>query len=303
MQPVRLLLSFSVSGKKEAVLGMEKAVHISNLKNLKYFNKEDYQRIYWGAEFCQNLISDLKDTDKALAFAAKNASGFSFITPLVTDSGLKKLNKAFSYLRKNNVKCEIIVNDWGVLGCLHAKFNKCFKLALGRLLVRQQRDPSMRTVFEEQSPYAVRDKNTGKLSVIIHRPPGGLYQKGMRASYINSSLLQDFLSRFGIERIELNNVIQGLYLEGIRFKKSIYTPYVNISTTRFCPMESRAQKLYRIDMCYKECQGHYYEMHSRNIPMVIYKRGNTTFYKNPLDIRSLGKNGIDRIVIQPELPF
>ena len=282
---------------------MEKTVHITNLRNLDYFNKNEYQRLYWGAEFCQNLIPGLKDTEKVLAFAEENKVKFSLVTPLVTDRGLRKLNEAFSYLRKNNVECEIIVNDWGVLECLHAKFNKYFKLTLGRLLVRQQRDPSMKTVFEKQPPYAVRDKKTGKLSIIIHKPPKGLYQKGMKASYINLPLLQDFLIRFGVYRIELNNVIQGLHLEGIRFKKSLYTPYVNISTTRFCPMESKLQKLYRINVCHKECQRHYYRMRSRNIPMAIYRRGNTIFYKNPLDIKSLEKNGIDRIVFQPELPF
>jgi len=281
---------------------MEKAIHVSSIKNLKYFNKDEYQRLYWGQEFCQNLIPDLKDTENILAFAAKNKVKFSFVTPLVTDKGLRKLREAFSYLRKNNVECEIIVNDWGALGCLHAEFNKYFKLALGRLLVRQQRDPSMKIVLEKQPPYAMRDKKTGKISIVVHRPPGKLYQQGMKASYVNSSLLQDFLSKFGIERLELNNVIQGLYLKGIRFKKSIYTPYVNISTTRFCPMESRLQKLYRINMCNKECQGYYYEMHSKSIPMVIYKRGSTTFYKNLLDVKSLEKNRIDRIVFQPELP-
>lgn len=281
---------------------MEKAIYVSNIKNLKYFIKGEYQRLYWGAEFCQNLIPDLKDTEKVLAFAMKNKVKFSFITPLVTDKGLSKLRKAFSYLRKNNAECEIIVNDWGVLECLRAEFNKYFKLALGRLLVRQQRDPSMKIVLQKQPPYAMRDNKTGKIAVVIHSPPKGLYQKGMGASYANSYLFQDFLSKFGIERLELNNLIQGLYLEGVRFKKSIYTPYVNISTTRFCPMESRLQKLYRIDMCHKECQEHYYEMKSKNIPMVIYKKGNTTFYKNPLDIESSKKNGIDRIVFQPGLP-
>ena len=281
---------------------MEKAIYISSIKNLKYFNKVEYQRIYFGAEFCQNLIPDLKDIGKILTFAVKNKVKFSLITPLVTDNGLRKLNEAFSYLKKNNVECEIIVNDWGVLECLHAEFNKYFKLALGRLLVRQQRDPSMKIVLEKQPPYATRDEKTGKISIVIHKPPGELYQKGMRASYVNSSLLQDFLSKFGIERLELNNVIQGLYLEGIRFKKSIYTPYVNISTTRFCPMESKLQKLYRINVCHKECRRHYYRMRSRKMPMAIYKRGNATFYKNPLDSDSLEKNGIDRIVFQPELP-
>ena len=125
------------------------------------------------------------------------------------------------------------------------------------------------------------------------------------ASYISSRPLQDFLSGFGIERIELNHVIQGLYLRGIKFKKSIYTPFVHVSTTRFCPMESKVQKIYRIGGCRKECQRHFFKLRSKNIPLTLFKRGNTLFYKNPWGIQASGGSdcGIDRVVYQPELPF
>lgn len=279
---------------------MEKAIHITKVKNLKYLKKGEYQRIYWGSEFCQNLIPNLTDTEKILKFAQKNSIRFSFVSPFVTEYGLKKLKRIFSWLKK--AKCEIVVNDWGILWHLHSGFSNYFEIVLGRLLVRQQRNPAMIRIVKKQPPFAIRSKD-GKISIITHKPPSEQYQTGMKTSCVNSPSFQVLASKFGIKRVELNNLIQGLNLEGIKLKKSLYTPYVHISTTRFCPMESRFQKIFRINVCHKECQEYYDILRNKGVPKVIYKRGSTTFYKNFLDIKKITKSGIDRIVFQPEIPF
>lgn len=286
---------------------LEKAIYITNLKNLSYFRESTYQRIYWGQEFCQNLIPTLKDTEEILRFIKKRNLEFTFVTPFITELGLKRLKNIFAWLKKQNIKCEIVVNDWGVLEYLHSRYHLYFGLALGRLLVRQQRDPAMQRVIKKQLPFAVKRKD-GKISIIIHKPPKKIYQEGIKASYINSSLMQDFLAKFGVKRVELNNLIQGLNLEGLKFKKSLYTPFVNIATSRFCPMKTRLQKIYRINVCRRECQRYYDILRNRVIPKIIYKRGNTTFYKNPINMRILANltrmgTNIDRVVFQPELPF
>jgi len=281
---------------------MEYAIHITNFKNLKYFQSGDYQRIYWGVEFCQNLIPSLVDTEKILKFVRENNLKFTLVTPFVAEPGLRRLKELFLWLKKRKVVCEILINDWGILELLHSDFEGYFNLALGRLLVRQQRDPVMKKVLKKQLPSAVRGK-AGKIRIVLHKPPGKQYQEGIKASYINSSLLQDFLSGLGIKRVELNNLIQGLYLRGIRFKRSMYTPYIHISTTRFCPMESKFQKTHRIDVCGKECRKYYDVLRGRAVSKVIYRRGNTTFYKNPLDAKKVMEADIDRIVFQPEIPF
>ena len=281
---------------------MEKAIHITSFKKLKYFKKGEYQRIYWGIEFCQNLIPNLIDTEKILRFIKQNNLKLSLVTPFVTETGLIRLKEIFKWCKQQKVKFEIVVNDWGVLECLYTEFHGFFEIALGRLLVRQQRDPAIKRVLEKQPLLAVKGRD-GRVNIIVHRPPTKKYQEGIKASYVNSPSLQDFISKFGIERVELNNLIQGLNLEGIRFKKSLYTPFVNISTTRFCPMETRFQKICRINICSRECQRYYDILRNRSIPKIIYKRGNTTFYKNPVNTRKIEKIGIDRLIFQPELPF
>ncbi len=281
---------------------LEKAIHITNLKNLKYFRKDKYRRLYWGVEFCQNLIPALVDTGKILRFVEENNLKFTMVTPFVTEQGLKRLKETFSWFREKKIGAEVVVNDWGVLECLNTEFNGSFEIALGRLLVRQQRDPVTKKVLEKQPPFAMRGKD-GKINIVIHKIPDKQYQDGARRSYVNFPFVQDLLAKFGVQRVELNNLLQGLDLRGIRFKKSLYAPFVNISTGRFCPMETKFQKIYRINVCKRECQKYYDLLRKKAIPKVIYKRGNTTFYKNPLNFTLLKNYEVDRIVFQPELPF
>jgi hypothetical protein len=155
---------------------MEKAIHLTNLNNLKHFQKGMYQRVYWGTEFCQNLIPTNKDTNRIIRFIRKNHLKFTFVTPFVTERGLNRLNNLFCWLKNKKVDCEIIVNDWGVLAVLYSKFRGYFRIALGRLLVRQQRDPAMKRVLEKQLPFAFKGKD-GKIRIIVHRPPAEYIKK------------------------------------------------------------------------------------------------------------------------------
>ncbi|MGB2705444.1 MAG: hypothetical protein WBC74_01080 [Candidatus Omnitrophota bacterium] len=279
---------------------MEKAIHITKPDNFKYYRPR-YGRIYFGAEFCQNLIPSVKEVKFALDFAKKRNLHFTLMAPFVTENGLLRLEGIFKFLKAHLSNCEVVVNDWGVLEVLSERY-KSFTPLLGRLLARQNRDPAMARVLEKQPPYGVRAKD-GKIRIIAHIPPGARYQKGIKASYVNAPSVQRLLSRFKVERLELNNLVQGINLEGIKFKVSLYTPFVNICTTRFCPMASRIQKIYRINACRRECQRYTSRLRNKAIPNVLYKRGNTTFYKNPLNPKAIDEPAVDRIVFQPELPF
>jgi hypothetical protein len=232
-----------------------------------------------------------------------NAS-FTFITPFVTDFGIARVYDSLCLLYREAKGCEVVVNDWGVFELLHKDFKGAFIPVLGRLLVRQYRDPRVLAVIRKQPPIFTKT-NTGRLILLLHKKSSEVYKEWVKSSYVNSSSSMKLLSDFGVKRLELNNLIQGLNLKKVHFKKSLYTPYVNISTTRFCPMDSRRQRLYRINTCRRECQS-YYELlqtQAQKQAWRILKRGNTIFYENPFQKKNFKLNGIDRIVYQPELPF
>lgn len=280
---------------------MEKAIHITTLDSLRYYNS-GYARIYFGVEFCQRLIPSVRSLEEALRFTRTKGLQFTLVTPFVTEEGLNRLGGIFKFLKKELKDCEIVVNDWGVLEVISRRY-KTFKPLLGRLLTRQNRNPAMAYILKKQYPLVGIKGKGGTIRIITHVPPDRRYQKGIKASYVNACSVQNFLSKFNIKRVELNNVIQGLNLENLGLKVSLYTPFVNISTTRFCPMESRTQKILRINTCRRECQKYYERLKYKALPKYIYKRGNTIFYKNPVDIKAADESLIDRIVFEPELPF
>ena len=278
---------------------MEKAIHINNIKQIK-LPIARYHRIYWGNEFCQNLIPLPADTDKILDYSHRHKLGFTFVTPFVTEEGLKTIESSLSWLKRYGAGCEIVVNDWGVLDTIWRRYGNFFEIVLGRLLTRQQRDPLMSRFLEKQPPLAVRDKKS-RITVFLHRLPTKRCQMAMRSCYLNAEAAQSFLVKRGVVRIELNNVIQGIRTEGISLKKSLYTPYVHISSTRFCPMETKYQKIYRINVCRKECRREYDILRNKKIPKIIYRKGNSIFYKNPVVLERIFALGIDRVVYQQGL--
>ena len=215
---------------------------------------------------------------------------------------MEKLEEIFLLLREESPGSEIVVNDWGVLGLLDQRYKGSFILGLGRILVRQHRDPAIEGAIKKQ-PTLFSKMKDGSFIIALHKRPSGAYRQWVKSSYLGATVTRGFLARFNIKRAEFSNTLQGVDLRGIHLFKSLYTPYVNISTTRFCPMDTRHQKLYRINVCSRECQRYYEVLSRRRESSVFLKRGNTLFYENPLKKGSRLLTGVDRVVHQPQLPL
>ena len=66
---------------------MEKAIYYGSLSE----DESEYNRIYIGEEFCENLIPTIIDVKKILSkFPNKK---FSLLTPPLTDYGIKKISQ------------------------------------------------------------------------------------------------------------------------------------------------------------------------------------------------------------------
>jgi len=281
---------------------MEIAFHLTSIEDSRRIKSGTAGRIYWGHEFCENLIPAEEETKRVIDICRHGRLGFTFLTPFVTERGFKILKRMFVFLRREAPACEVVLNDWGVLNLLHREFKGSFILAVGRLLTHQLRDPDLEKIISRQPPLLARREN-GKLAVIFHKLPAEAYMRGVRSSYLNAVFSQDLLAAFGIERVELNNLIQGVDLCGLKLKKSLYTPFVQVSTGRFCPMLSEFQKLQRIGACRKECLKSYDVLRGACGSRPLFKKGNTLFYENPVRQKDKLLREVDRLVVQSELPF
>lgn len=121
----------------------EKPIFINSSAQLKQLDL-NFERLYYGVEFCERLFPTTRELRKVLKFVKNNDLEFSFVTPIVTNEGVNHLKKLLNVLKPGS---EIIFNDWGVFYLIKKKFEP----VMGRLLSKQNR-----TIQKFEKPYKSR---------------------------------------------------------------------------------------------------------------------------------------------------
>ncbi|MDP8225317.1 MAG: hypothetical protein P9L99_18290 [Candidatus Lernaella stagnicola] len=259
---------------------MERALYVTRLNEINA-ETEHYDRLYFGAEFCQFRIPSPALLRQAREAAAQHGWSFSLMTPYVTDEGLAALADLLPELRDGD---EVIVNDWGVLDWVATEHER-LTVVLGRLLTKQKRGPRI-------------------LNVLDVTPPDMLSH--YRRSNVDVPHLRDFLTgQMRVERFELDNPLQGMERRPA-VPASLYTPWMYVSTTRLCLVnhcENRTQSLRAIFQTDFACQKHQFTLEHDNMPATLHLVGNTIFVENDGVPENLEQLGIDRLVFQPRPPM
>lgn len=266
---------------------MERALFIAKTKNLNYFTAS-LERLYFGTEFCERLVPSSGDLQQVMECVRERRIGFSLVTPYVTGAGLKGWQKIIEMVAEELPHSEIIFNDWGLYRVAR-KISGSLEPVLGRLLTKIKRGPRLMNVIDRLPPDARRYFQSTNLSVPAYR---------------------SFLRDKGIKRAELDHPLQDLELEdtGAGMHLSLYIPFVYVTTTRFCLTAScdipEMKGMIGIFPCKKECQKYTFTLDNPVMTTTLIRKGNTIFFKNekiPTG-EELRQKGIDRLVIQPEIP-
>jgi hypothetical protein len=265
---------------------MEQSLYISKTAHLKYWNRE-FSRLYFGMEFCERLLPSASQLKKALDFSQENGLDFTFVTPYVTDSGVTKVEKLIQIVSESLPESEIVFNDWGVL---HLLKEQSYPLTpvMGRLLNKMKRGPRIANITDKIPP----------ASLEYFMTPG-----------ISIPEIQEFLIKNNIARVEFDNLLQGLNLNGIssEIHLSLYLPFAFITTTRFCLMSSinhSEEMKIGVLPCKKECQQHAFQLLNPVMTIPLIRKGNTIFFSNEqIPQQIIRERKIDRIVIEPEIPL
>lgn len=251
----------------------------------KYYCKicNKYNRLYFGNEFCQVRIPTLEEVKSSIEFAEDNNLKFTFVTPYVTNNGLIKIKVILDYLAAYKEDIEIVVNDWGVFYHINNHYKK-FQVIIGRLLTKQRRGPRILNVMDKISKDALEH---------------------FKSSNMDSEEIYDYLSEKCVKRAEFDNLLQGINLEHVKLKKSLYYPYVYVTTTRLC-MTNTMGGIYKTDQigiqpCNRECESYTTYLRHSTIPTDLIVKGNTQFVINKT-LPDLEEKDIDRLIYQPE-PF
>ncbi len=261
----------------------ENSLFIAKKQNLKYWNKK-YTRLYFGNEFCQRLIPTAEDLDYVINFAKKNKIGLSFVTPYVTDEGIGRLEPLLGLLNKKLPESEVVINDYGTLELMQENKFK-LKPVLGRLLTKQKRGPRIINIMDKLPKPAIDH---------------------FRKSNAEVPIFQEFLIKNGFERVELDNLLQGIEddFSKSKIKASLYYPYAYVTTTRFCLTSicDKKDAVPGIHPCKRECQKYGpFKLTNKYMPVPLLLKGNTQFFENKKLPKDLKEKGIDRLVYEPEL--
>jgi hypothetical protein len=248
--------------------------------------RDNFARIYFGAEFCERLIPAPDDVVQIAAFVRDRGLALTLMTPYVTDAGLERVAPVLDALRALSMPAEVVFNDWGMLHLLRHEYPE-FVPVMGRLLNKTKRGP--------------------RIMNILDKLPGPC------RNYFESCVLSvnaacDFLKERSVYRMEFDNQLQGIRLDDTdpEIMKSLHVPYVFVSTTRYC-LSAGCDDQQRMDFvgvaeCGRQCREYVFQLDNPVMRVPLLRKGNAMFYVHDQLPQAFAGRQFDRIVIQPEIP-
>ncbi len=275
---------------------MEIAFITDNLNTAKKCRNADI--LYFGDEFCQNRIPDTKTVQTAYELATARKIKFTFVLPYITNEKIKAVDRVLEYLNGLETKIEVVFNDWGTFLMIAAYKN--LSPVLGRLLAKQRKDPVAEDIIlNKQNKMKIITGTRKKLMVETKKVPLSL-KTYFQKSFLDIAHVTDFMISNNINRFELDLLPWGSKLNiNKKIKQSVYYPFVNISTTRYCG----AINLSYANKCNFICRNRTLEIGKDKLKYTYIIKGNAIFYKASPEMlsKALSNKNTDRIVIN-DLP-
>lgn len=262
---------------------IEQAIFISKVCHLKYVI-DRFSRLYFGGEFCERLFPSLEDIEEILKFIRKRRMKFTFVTPYVTNNGMKKWFSLVEFISQKHRDFEIVINDWGFLRRLQRK-DPALPIVLGRLLNKQKKDP--------------------RISRLIDKFPLPV-KRYFRMCNMDVPMVTKFLVENNIMRVELDNIFHGIMRNNTEVNASLYMPFSYITTGRLCTVsfdKEKSKGLRVITDCNRECRDYTFKLQHGQMFEDLFLKGNTLFLKNDRLPDNFNDLNINRIVYQPEIPL
>jgi len=270
---------------------MEIAFITHKIKDLKKLERIDV--LYFGDEFCQNKIPNLKQVEYCYDFCINKKIKFVLVLSFITNAKIKFVTDLLKFLNSKEEKIEVIFNDWGTFALISEYKN--LKPVLGRLLNKQRKDPIAQKILENNQP-KIKVITEQRQQIIVHAKlvPQSLL-KYFQSTYLDVTEVQNFMIKNNITRYELDLLPWNTNLNiNKKIKISMYYPYVNISTTRYCG----AINLDYSSKCNKICEKQNIVIGEKSLDYPYTVIGNAIFYKATRTMleKELKNSKINRIV-------
>lgn len=233
--------------------------------------------IYFGSEFCQDLLPTLAAVERLCLWAAQAGVEAVLLTPMVTPRGLLLVDHLLRELAGHGFAPSLVVNDWGVLNLLRRSYPGLRRRA-GRLMNRGLRDPRL-----------------------PERTAPGDDQGGQQVGRMRAMLLQS-----GVEAVETDADLEGNHLgekvDGLQ--RVLHFPYVFAASGRNCLV--KADGAASAEDCFTKglslpcpglCRGRWHEVTREDTDRQLWRSGNTIFYQVSQEAAAAHLARADRVVL------
>ncbi len=220
-----------------------------------------FTSLYFGTEFCQELLPGLNDTLNFCGHCADHNVEAVLLTPMVTYKGLERVSRLINGIVKRDFSPAVVFNDWGVFELLK-NAHPALPLRMGRLMNRGLRDPRL-----EMSPQTTESDNTAR--------GDGLRQ------YADNAGIAALESDADLEPGFLGDGSDGL-------NRTLHIPFTFVTSGRVC-LEKAASASHNkrqftrglASGCSAPCRGIYRREHRQDTEKHMWRAGNTLFFKAP----------------------
>jgi collagenase-like PrtC family protease len=267
----------------------EKYRNDSNINTGADFN---FNRIYFGNEFCENKLPNLPETQEIVKFCDENSLGFSLLLPPMSSQGFKKVIDIINGL-KIEAPFEIICNSWGAIDAFKGVSGA--EIVLGRLLNKVKHDPFIANnmeaiikLYKERYDYPLADDDEIK--------------RYLCQSNVNNKYFDALLNENDIMRVETDIPYQ--ILNENHKKSTLYYPIQFVTMGRYCfwsgiDVAEKKQKFKPNSDCKQFCNLYFSKIKSFDNEIKLFSNGNTVFSKQTYDYYG----EFDRYVLEDTLPI
>jgi hypothetical protein len=234
--------------------------------------------LYFGSEFCEDRLPDALEAIECCDIADENGWEPTLATALVTEDGVRAIDRLLGTLRANRRDVAVVFNDWGVLRLLHERHPGLQRRA-GRLVNRSLRDPR-----------AYRDA-----------PAGSATHDESRHSRVHR-----MLEALGVAAVETDVDLEGGWLADAprgALARTLHLPFTFAASGRGCPVKAALYadgegfaKAFG-DRCPAPCHGKPLAVSRPDTALPHWRAGNTLLYEVPADAARGFVRRADRIVV------
>ncbi|MFB6085942.1 MAG: hypothetical protein ABEJ84_03920 [Halodesulfurarchaeum sp.] len=261
-------------------MSVETAVFTDDVSTLAAL-EEDYDRVYFGNEFCDKRLPDPEAVTDAYDYCTEQGLDMTLVSPIMTPMKTSAVESILEAVEPFTSDLELVFNDWGVYQ-LATEFGDFEDLVAGRTMSGQKRAPEVSHL-------------TGDTDITLE-DGGAVVTDGVREhfkkSIVNVPYARDHLEDLGVGRIELDVLSHDMYDEDVQFSTSIYYPWNFVTVKRWCQESTSAP------LCDENCADVVFSLDNQPVtPERLYRMNNAIFTYNE-DVPDLSY--VDREVFIPD---